>query len=169
MSHFSKGWYVAYTKPRHEKRAFNELTERNIVCFLPTVKKLHIWAARKKYIDTPLFPSYLFINLESSDNYFTSLDVQGILHYVRTGKEIARVKESTIQAIQLLIKDQKSKFEVSSENLRSEKKLIIKDGPFTGYNCEMIQHNGEQKILVRIELIQRNILLSIAPQYLMPA
>lgn len=169
MNHFSKGWYVAYTKPRHEVRACNDLRDRNIDCFLPMAKKLCIWAGRKKYIDTPLFSSYLFINLESSDNYFTSLGVQGILHYVRTGKEIARVKESTIQAIQLLIKDQRNKFEVSSEDLRSEKKLIIKDGPFTGYNCEMIEHNGEQKILVRIELIQRNILLSIAPQYLMPA
>ncbi|HVW58575.1 MAG TPA: hypothetical protein VHC48_01020, partial [Puia sp.] len=60
-----------------------------------------------------------------------------------------------------------SEIEVSSEYLQPGSILYIKDGPFTGFSCEVIQYKGKQKILVRIELLQRNILLDIPVEYLM--
>ena len=47
--------------------------------------------------------------------------------------------------------------------------LSIKEGPFTGFCCEVIQCRGKQKILVRIELLQRNVLMDMPVESLMPA
>jgi hypothetical protein len=59
MQAFKKGWYVAYTKPRHERTAVYSLQKAGIGSFLPLTKKLRIWSDRKKYVEEPLFPSYL--------------------------------------------------------------------------------------------------------------
>ena len=63
MSQFKVGWYLIYTKPHHEKKVYTRLLERNINAFLPLTKRLRSWNDRKKYIDEPLFPSYVFIYL----------------------------------------------------------------------------------------------------------
>ncbi|MBD0288812.1 MAG: UpxY family transcription antiterminator [Flavisolibacter sp.] len=169
MIQFCPGWYVVYTKPRHEKKVANELSSLKVTSFLPTVKRLRLWSDRKKYIDTPLFPSYVFVNLLNDQCYYNTLDIHGLLHYVRTGKEIARVHESVIESIRLIVSNKESCIEVSSEYLQPGRKLCIKEGPFTGFCCEVIYYKGKQKVVVRLELLQRNILVDIPAEYLMPA
>ena len=68
MNNFLKGWYLIYTRPRHEKKVFLQLTEMKVRSLLPTTKKLRTWHDRKKYIDEPLFPSYIFVYLEDKYN-----------------------------------------------------------------------------------------------------
>jgi transcription antitermination factor NusG len=169
MDKFNAGWYVMYTKTRHEKRVVDQLEELQIQSFLPVVKTLRVWSDRKKYIDMPLFPSYVFVNLQDDKSYYDSLEITGILHYVRSGKTIARVRDSIIHNIKLIISQEDGNIEVSSEYLSPGKTVYIKEGPFTGFCCEVIEHKGKQKILVRIELLQRSILLDLPVEYLMPA
>jgi transcription antitermination factor NusG len=65
MQTFTTGWYVMYTKPRHEKQVTRQLELLEINSYLPTIKTLRKWADRKKYVVMPLFPSYVFVNLEN--------------------------------------------------------------------------------------------------------
>jgi transcriptional antiterminator RfaH len=168
MKPFDPGWYVTYTKPRHEKKVVEQLQLIKICNFLPLVKSLKIWSDRRKYTAIPLFPSYVFVKLENIQSYFKSLDVNSILYFVKTGKEIARVSDTTIDNLKLIDSNYREQIEVSSEYIFPGEKLLIKEGPFTGFCCEVVEHNGKQKILVRIELLQRNILLGISSRYLMP-
>lgn len=167
MEKFTAGWYVMYTRPRHEKKVVEQLENIKVDSYLPTIKTLRIWADRKKYIDLPLFPSYVFINLENDKSYYSSLEINGILHYVKAGKNIARISETIINNIKLINCNEEDNIEVSTEYLQPGQMLCIKEGPFTGFYCEVIQHRGKQKILVRIELLQRNILLDVPVEYLM--
>ncbi|MBO9205489.1 MULTISPECIES: UpxY family transcription antiterminator [Niastella] len=169
MDQLSSGWYVLYTKPRHEKKVVHELSGLKVISYLPMVKRLRAWSDRKKYVAMPLFPSYVFVNIESHENYYSSLEIEGVLYYVRNGKAIARVNESIIESIQMLVSHDDNNIEISSEYFQPGRKLNIKDGPFTGFCCEVINYKGKQKVLVRIELLQRNILFDIPAAYLMPA
>lgn len=166
MKNFHAGWYLIYTKPRHEKKVHTRLSEINIKTFLPTRKVLRTWHDRKRYIDEPLFPSYLFIYLKDMQSYYEGIDTDGSLYYVRTGKEMARVSESLVESIKLVTNKAKD-LEVSDVRFQAGRRLIIKEGPLTGLECEVVQQNNAQKILLRVELLQRNILLSLAPQQLM--
>lgn len=159
------GWYLIYTKPRHEKKVFNYLAKNNIVSFLPTQKVLSTWHDRKKIIDQPLFPSYIFVYLKDMHSYYAAMNAEGALYYVRTGKEISRVSQSTIDNIKLITNTVRD-IEISEEHFVEGQRLVIKHGALTGLSCEIIQVERNQKLLVRVDLLQRNILLSLPSEYL---
>ncbi|HEX9513246.1 MAG TPA: UpxY family transcription antiterminator [Puia sp.] len=166
MNKFNSGWYLIYTKPRHEKKVSQRLTEMNINSFLPTRKILRNWHDRKKYVDEPLFPSYIFIYLNDMQNYYEGIDAEGALYYVRSGKEISRVSDSVIDGIKL-VANKGENIEVSSNSFQPGRRLVISQGALTGLSCEVIRFDNKQKLLVRVELLQRNILLSLPAEYMM--
>jgi transcriptional antiterminator RfaH len=168
MQIFKQGWCVIYTKPKHEKKVSNRLSEIGITHLLPTVKSLRTWHDRKKYVDSPLFPSYIFLYLTDMEKYYAALHTEGSLYYVRSGKEVARVSEETIRNVQLLSANAKD-VEVSFDLFRPGRQFTLKEGPLAGLTCEIVQYKNSKKILVRVNLLQRNILTLCSPEFLMPA
>jgi transcriptional antiterminator RfaH len=166
MNSFRTGWYLIYTKPRHEKKVFSHLAGLNINSFLPTRKMLRTWHDRKKYVDEPLFPSYVFIYLEDMKMYYEGIDAEGALNYVRIGKDIARMQDSIVSDIKL-IADQGKDVEVTSNQLQPGRKLLISKGPLTGLSCEMVEYNNKEMLLVRVNLLQRNVLVKMNVEHLM--
>ena len=165
MNSFHEGWYLIYTRPRHEKKVHALLAERNINSFLPTNKKLRTWNDRKKYIDEPLFPSYVFVYLTDMQNYYSGIDTEGVLYYVRSGKEIARVNDSVINNIKLVV-SQAEEINVSDSRFQPGRQMVISKGALTGLACEIVQFGQKHKLLVRVDLLQRNILMNLPTEYL---
>ena len=166
MSRLVEGWYLIYTKPHHEKKVHAVLTEMKIDSFLPLTKKLRIWHDRKKYVDEPLFPSYVFVFLKDMQSYYDGMDTEGALYYVRTGKEIARISDKVVDSIKL-VTDRVKELEVSETRFEPGKRLVINKGALTGLLCEVVEYNHKQKLLVRVDLLQRNILMTLPAEYLM--
>ena len=166
MTNFHAGWYLIYTRPRHEKKVHTRLGEINIESFLPTRKMLRTWHDRKKYIDEPLFPSYVFIYLNDRQNYYEGMETEGSLYYVRSGKEIARISDSIINSIKL-VTTQVKELEVSDDKFQPGRRLVIGHGALTGLSCEIVECRGRQKALVRVDLLQRNILVTLPTECLM--
>jgi transcriptional antiterminator RfaH len=165
MSKFNHGWYLIYTKPRHEKKVHTCLMEKSVTTFLPTRKVLRNWHDRKTYIDEPLFPSYLFIYLNDLQNYYEGMNTEGSLYYVKTGKEIARINDTVVNNIKLAT-TQLNDIEVSDRNFQPGQQLVINKGILTGLSCEVVRVDSKKKLLVRVELLQRNLLLSLPEEYL---
>jgi transcriptional antiterminator RfaH len=165
MSKFNSGWYLIYTKPRHEKKVNVCLLEKGITTFLPTRKILRNWHDRRKYIDEPLFPSYIFIYLNDMQSYYDGMNTEGSLYFVRTGKEIARVNEMVVNNIKLAT-SHSNDIKVTDQVIKPGAQLVITKGVLTGLSCEVIQIDSKQKLLVRIELLQRSILLTVSDEYL---
>lgn len=163
---FNAGWYLIYTKPRHEKKVSTQLFESDINNFLPTRKALRNWHDRKKYVDEPLFPSYVFIYLDCIQHFYKGLDIDGALCYVKSGKEIARVSQTVIDNIQLVSREVND-FEISGTHFLPGRHLVISKGPLTGLSCEVIQYNNKNKLLVRVDLLQRHLLLTVSDQDVM--
>ena len=166
MSKFPAGWYLIYTRPHQEKKVHAQLTEHDVESFLPLTKKLHIWHDRKKFIDEPLFPSYVFVQLKEVRNYHAGIEAEGFLYYVRIGKQMARVSSQIVDNIRLMASTG-SEIEVSSAPIQPGQGLVIKQGPLTGLSCEMVQYNGRRRILVRVHLLQRNLLMSVPTEQVM--
>lgn len=160
MNTFISGWYVIYTRPRHEKKVATELTDEKIDYYLPVRKEVRRWHDRNKLVDVPLFPSYVFVRLNSLKDYYEGLKINGALQYVRVGKELARIQEKVIHDMQLLI-DHSEGLEVSSAYFQPGQMLLINQGALTGMACEVIELNNKQKILVRIHLLQRSLLMTL--------
>jgi transcription antitermination factor NusG len=136
--------------------------------FLPTRKTLKNWHDRKKYIEEPLFPSYIFVYLKDMEAFYSVIAANGFLYYVRTGKEIARVSEAVVNDIKMVI-DHAADVEVSTDRFQPGLHLVIKDGVLAGLNCEVVRFNSKRMILVRVDLLQRNILLTLPAGHLIVA
>jgi transcription antitermination factor NusG len=166
MRTFKEGWYLIYTRPWHEKKVHTRLAEIDIVSFLPLIRRLRTCRDKRRAVDEPLFPSYVFVYLKNMQHYYNGIDTDGALYYVKMNKEIVRVKDSIVDNIKLAV-NQTSDLEVSAAHFQPGRKLVINKGPLTGLSCEVVQLDQKEKLLVRVDLLQRNLLLSLPKDYLM--
>jgi transcriptional antiterminator RfaH len=132
---------------------------------LPLVKIAREWSDRVKILDSPLFPSYLFVYLNQFNDYYLCLETQGAIHFVRFGQKMARVADSVISDLRIIV-DAGEQIEVSFSAFQKGETVTITDGPLAGLKCEVIQYNKREMILVRIELLQRNLLLEVPINHL---
>jgi transcriptional antiterminator RfaH len=93
-------WFVLTTKPREEQRAYDNLTSQGYEVFLPKVAKV----IKKKSVKTralqPLFPNYLFIQLDKQVANFNAIrSTRGIGSFVRFGLNQATIDNSIIEDI----------------------------------------------------------------------
>ena len=52
----AESWFALWTRSRHEQVVREQLDQKHIEAFLPTVTRWSRWKDRKKKIDWPLFP-----------------------------------------------------------------------------------------------------------------
>src|ERR1700689_5528080 len=63
VSSLDKRWYAAHTRANHEKRVAEQLGRRAVEHFLPLYQSVRKWADRRKRLEVPLFPGYVFVRL----------------------------------------------------------------------------------------------------------
>lgn len=165
---FTEGWYLIYTKPRHEKKVHQYLQYKQISSLLPVRQCVKKWHDRKKLIEEPLFPSYVFLYVDNMDTYFQGLGAEGAMYYVKSGSKPARVQEGVINNLRILTQGQPS-LEVSAQRFEPGEKFTITKGALVGLDCELVRYSGKEKILVRVELLNRNLLVSVTDDYLLAA
>ena len=159
-----KRWYALYTKPRFEKRAEKELLAKHIETYLPLEKRLKQWSDRKKWVHEPLIRSYIFVHVDRTE-LEKAYRTPGILTVVKFEGEPAPVQDKQIQALKDIL-NSKEIYEVTSENFELGENVEIIEGDLKGLKGEMIKHLNKFKVLIRIEVIQQNLLVNINPSYL---
>jgi transcriptional antiterminator RfaH len=159
-------WHLIYTRPNSEKKAFSELHDREIDSFLPTERTLSCRRDRRKYIESPLFPSYVFVRPKNAQEYYDSLALDSVLHYVKIAGKIANVQKSIVDSLKLAMST-RSSIEVTEADFAPGMELIIKDGVLAGISGELVQFNGKRNILLRVELLRRNVLIRLQSDQVM--
>jgi hypothetical protein len=59
--------------------------------------------------------------------------------------------------------------EVTHEHFNPGQWLTIAKGALCGLCCEVVEYKGRKEFLVRVNLLQRNILIALSAEYLMPS
>ena len=151
-------WIVAYTKPRHEYSVLNDLSKIGFDSYIPTIRKRRRWSDRKKWVEFPLFKSYVFVNTEPK-NSLSILKVHGVVRIVKFGNEIAVVNNKVINIIRKMIE---GGYTPKSESYFSKGDFVIViDGPLKGLEGEVFNESDENRLMIRIEAIQQSISVSI--------
>ncbi len=63
-------WYAVYVRSKFEFAAEAQLSKQGVQSYLPSVRKLSQWKDRRKWLNSPLFPSYLFVNVAPKPQEF---------------------------------------------------------------------------------------------------
>ena len=97
-----KKWYALYTKSRTEKKTGQELVSKGIETFLPLEKILKEWSDRKKWVEEPLFRSYIFVHINKAE-HFKVLNASGIVRFITFEGKAVPIPDLQIEAIKQFI------------------------------------------------------------------
>ena len=96
-------WYAVHTHSNCEKRVVTELSQRGMESYLPVFREVHRWKDRKKVVESPLFPGYVFVRLiDSSPSRLAVLKIEGAVRILGQGDRIEPVADDEIEGLKLL-------------------------------------------------------------------
>lgn len=152
-------WYVAYTCPQAERKAKAKLDGLQVKTFLPMQKVVRQWSDRKKTLEVPLFPNYIFIYTNSFERY-NIIKMPELVCYVTFEGQVAVVPDTTMEVMEKLLS---GNVEVSNENFaKVGSKIKITSGKFAGVEGTLLRQNGRTRVVVRIEALRRSISIDIS-------
>jgi transcription antitermination factor NusG len=154
-------WHALYIKSRAEKKALADLQNKGIEAFLPLHKKLRQWTDRKKWVDMPLIPGYLFVKV-SRKEYYLALQSNHIVTYVRFEGKAAIIPDRQIEYLKLLLKQDNLDIEIIQEKLEPGQTIEVVAGPLIGLRGKLLQRNGKNKVAIELEDIGHSALVEIS-------
>ena len=60
-SQISPAWYAVYAQVRHESKVYSRLLGKSFECLFPQMERWSRRRDRRKKIQVPIFPGYLFV------------------------------------------------------------------------------------------------------------
>lgn len=144
-------WYAIQHKPAQGDRALENLQNQDARCFYPKVMVERIRAGKRTTRLEPLFPGYLFINIDPSDPLWGKLrSTRGVLRVVSFGGKPVPVPDEVIDYIY----DGLTAVEEQG-GLKKGEKVQIQDGPFRGVEGIFQAYDGEERAIVLISFMQK--------------
>ena len=160
----SKKWYAVYTKPRWEKKVAERLDEKRIEHYLPMVKTLKQWSDRKKWVQEPLFKSYIFVHI-SEDEYLPSLQTPGVVRYVTIGRERISIPPLQIEAVRQFIESGDDLLTASPE-MHVGDRVIVRRGPLNGLEGTLVEIHQKHRVRIVIDGIQQSLHIKVPMSFL---
>lgn len=143
-------WYAVYTKVNSEKKIYSALQEQGIECYLPLKKTLRQWSDRKKWIEEPLFRSYIFVKVSHLE-FFNVLAIPGAVCYVSFGARAQSIPEKQILDIKTMIQNKEKEVVLTRENIEKGQQAVVLAGPMKGVKGEIVEVCGQYRIVIRVE------------------
>jgi transcriptional antiterminator NusG len=150
-------WYALSVRSRHEFVVSGELQRKGIETFLPSVTKLSQWKDRKKRVEFPLFPGYLFVHLlPDAEEFLRIVRTRGSVMFVSLDPgHPTPVPPEEISALKIILG--------SGENvdiyprLKEGTPVRVKRGIFQGAEGVLARKEDQDVFLVSIELLGRSV------------
>ena len=157
-------WYAVYTKPRSEKKLAERLKEQGIESYLPIRRTLKQWSDRKRMVDELLISSYVFVNI-FKNNYYEVLNTPGAVRYIWFCGKPAVIPENQITTLKLIL-SQDMDIDCVSSTLPHGTRVRVVSGPMKELTGELLNYAGKHKVVIRIDHVEKAILLTISPALL---
>lgn len=144
-------WYAIWTRSRHEALVRDQLQQRQLEAFLPTITRWSRWKDRKKKIDWPLFPGYCFARFDPADA-LQVLKCNGVVSIVSFDGKPAPVEERELESIRLLVG---SELQYDPCPLLPEGALVeVVSGPLRGVVGRLLRKDGPRaRLVLSVDLI----------------
>ena len=157
-------WFAIYTRPRAEKQVYKRLEEEEIETFLPLQRIYRNWSDRKKLVEKPLLSSYVFVRTNSHD-FPKVYKIQGVVKFVTFEGVPASIPQKQIDNLRLLINSD-AEIEISSEKFAPGDNVEVVSGSLVGLTGELINTGNGNRVVVRIDKLDKNLILKIPGTFL---
>jgi transcription antitermination factor NusG len=160
-------WFAVQTRPRHEKKVAQDLQEKSVTAFLPLFSSLHQWSDRRRLVEMPLFPGYVFVRIgATADDRIPVLRTNGVMNFVGIRGVGVPIPDGQIEAIQTIL-DHEIPF-TPHPFLSVGRQVRIQGGSLDGLQGILVAKNSDQSLIVSVELIQRSLAIRVAGYGVVP-
>jgi transcriptional antiterminator NusG len=162
-------WYALYVRSRHEFVVRDELQRRGVETFLPSSTKLRWWKDRRKQVEFPLFPGYLFVHIHPDpESYVGVLRTRGAVRFISLEPgPPACVPEDEIRSLWLMMTSGEE-LDVYP-HLKEGERVRIRRGPLATATGQLVRKEGSNLFLVNVEILGRSVGVKIYDDDIEPA
>lgn len=154
-----KRWFALYVQPRKEKVVEQELLKRGYEVYLPIKQVLRQWKDRKKIIEVPLIPSYIFMNIEEREMW-NIVRINGCVKFIWFNGKPCPIPDNQIDSIKLLL-EKKVEIKQTSINPSSGDLVRIIEGDFKGLVGVFLHKKEKNNFAVRISSLGIDLTITI--------
>jgi len=165
-----KHWYAVYTQPRNEERAQEHLLRQGFEVFLPQYLRRRSHARRVSIVPTPLFPRYLFVSFDVSQQRWRAIrSTRGVIDLVRNGETPVPVPETVIQEMER--RRDGDGFVILARHLELKRgsKIRIDSGPFATHEAIFEAVRDADRVVALLSLMGREVVVQVPIRSVMPA
>jgi len=157
-------WFAVYTNPRAEKLVHSRLQEESVESFLPLQKTYRKWSDRKKLVLKPLLSSYVFVKVVPKE-FIKVYKINGVVKFVSFEGQPVAIPQKQIDNLKLIV-DSDAEIEVTTEQFEKGDVVEVINGSLVGLTGELIRVGGKKRVIIRIDKLDQNILLTIPVTFL---
>ena len=162
---FDCQWFAVKVRSNFERVVAQHLRARGFEEFLPSYRAEHQWSDRKKLIDQPLFPGYVFCRLKVDDR-LPVLTVPGFVGLVGFGKGPTPIADHEIEGVRKMAG---SGLLVGPwPFLAAGQKVLIDRGPLKGVEGILLRAKSAFRLVVSLSLLERSVSAEVDRGWIRP-
>jgi transcriptional antiterminator RfaH len=150
-------WYVVYTKPRCEKKVYQQFINNGFASYSPTQIVEKQWTDRVKKTELPLFTSYVFVQA-TKENIAEIRYVPGVVNFVYWLGKPAQIRDKEIEELQAFLEENKTN-PIELCAIKVNDVIKIKTGAFKD-NVGLVKKVLKNKTILYIENLGIQITIS---------
>ncbi|MFO0983934.1 MAG: UpxY family transcription antiterminator [Planctomycetota bacterium] len=151
-------WYALRTRSRHEKLVHARLTSLGVETFLPLQRRVQRWSDRKRLIELPLFPGYLFLRGDALQRERAAW-TPGAVGYAGTDRAPGVVAADELDAVRAVIA-RLVPFD-PYPGLLCGQRVRVTAGPLRGVVGTLVERGRHYRLQIAIQAIGRSILAEV--------
>ncbi|HLH37712.1 MAG TPA: UpxY family transcription antiterminator [Bryobacteraceae bacterium] len=160
MSDFALSWYALQTRANFEKQVTAQLDLKGLQNYCPCVPEIHQWADRRKRIERPVFPGYVFVRLaDTAPARLMIRETHGAVRILGNADRIEPVPDQEIDSIMRMLKSPLLCF--PHPYLEEGSRVRIRRGALKGVEGVLVRFKNRTRLVVSVNLLSRSIAADI--------
>jgi transcription antitermination factor NusG len=133
---------------------------RGIVQYVPTITETHTWSDRRKKVELPLFPGYVFVQIVASNELRVQvLRIPGVVRLVGSELGGTPIPDDQIQSVRTLV-DRNLPW-ASYPFLKEGQRVRVRGGALDGIEGIFVKRSGVDTLVISVDAIQRSLSISV--------
>jgi transcription antitermination factor NusG len=158
QDHESLNWFAIYVQARHEKVVASTLRTKGFDICLPLSKTQRKWSDRRKEVEEPIFPGYVFCEFDSEVRT-PILRTAGVVQILGVGKQVTPLETIELNALKAL---ERAQTPVEPWPFINKGQWVrVEAGPLAGLSGVVAECKSGLRVVVSISLLQRSVAVEV--------
>jgi transcription antitermination factor NusG len=159
-------WFAIKVRARSEKLIAGFLENKGYNTFVPAYRARKVWSDRVVNTELPLFPGYLFCQVDPNSYWLPILQTPGAKSFVSFGGVLAEVDRGEIDALKIAMRSGQPL--QPWPYLRTGQRVVVERGAFEGLEGILLRTKGEDRLVLSVTLLQRSVAVEIERCWVRP-